>query len=197
MVKAFFRLLFRLKGWSLQVPDVAACSRCVMIAAPHTSNWDLILTLPAFDQMGIPLKFTIKKEWVRFPYDRFFRNIGAVPIDRAPKQGKKKGSKVEEMAKLFDEYEEIAMLVTPEGTRSPNPNWKTGFYHVAVKAQVPIALGYLDYEKKVAGVGDIFMPSGNVEADLARIMAFYKTKAPCHPEKFAVDEELVNKYITH
>ncbi len=195
MLRFIFRWIFRLKGWKLQVENQQGCKRCVMIAAPHTSNWDLILSVPAFELMGIPLKFTIKKEWVRFPYGKMFREIGAIPIDRSPdKQGNRK-SKVEEMTELFEKFDEIAIMVTPEGTRSLNGNWKSGFYHVALNAKVPIGLGYLDYKKKLAGVGDVFMPSGNIDEDMARIMRFYKTINPKYPEKFSVDESFLNEQL--
>ena len=94
---------------------------------------------------------------------------------------------VDAIADLFDKYDKIAVVVTPEGTRALRTEWKTGFYYIAVKAKVPIALGYLDYKNKIAGVGKLVYPSGDMDKDLKEIMAFYKTIPPKHPEKFSVD----------
>lgn len=91
------------------------------------------------------------------------------------------------MADLFKKHDDLVMLVTPEGTRSRQTKWKTGFYHVAVLANVPVALGYLDYQKKEAGVGRVVYPCGDMKNDLREIMAFYKTIVPHFPEKFSID----------
>jgi len=163
--------------------------RCVITAAPHTSNWDLLHARAAFYLMDIPMKFTVKKEWFRFPFGWLARNLGGLGIDRSPKQpGQPRKSMTEAMTELFDQHKVLAMMVTPEGTRSLRTEWRMGFYHVAVGAGVPIALGYVDYKRKHAGVGPIIHPSGDMEADLRKITAFYKDIGPKHPEKFALDE---------
>lgn len=163
-------------------------TRCVMIAAPHTSNWDFIYAIAAFDMLKIPVRFTIKKEMNKPIIGRFIERMGAIWIDRSPKAGSTtRRSMVEAMVELFKEHRELVVLVTPEGTRSLRTEWKTGFYYVAKEAGVPIALGYLDFKEKIAGVGDFFFPSDNMEADMQRITAFYKTKTPRHPELFSVD----------
>ena len=162
--------------------------RCVMIASPHTSNWDLVLMVAAFEMLGIPLRFTIKHEWLKWPFKKMMLNLGAIGIDRSPKQpGQPRPNMTEVMADIIKERERVALVVTPEGTRSLRTKWKTGFYYVAVKANVPIALGYLDYKNKIAGVGKVIYPSGNMTKDLQEIMEFYKDIAPAHPEKFSVD----------
>jgi hypothetical protein len=91
------------------------------------------------------------------------------------------------MIELFSQNKELAVMVTPEGTRSLRTKWKTGFYHVAVGAKVPIALGYLDYKNKEAGVGKIIWPSGDMAKDMREIMAFYQNIQGKHPEKFSID----------
>ncbi len=93
----------------------------------------------------------------------------------------------ESMIELFDFNEELVVMVTPEGTRSLVTKWKTGFYHVAVGAKVPIGLGYLDYKNKIAGVGKVVVPSGHMEKDMREIMAFYKDIQGKYPEKFSID----------
>ena len=182
------KIIFFFSGWTMDkdIPDDV--QRCVIIAAPHTSNWDLVHARAAFYLMGIPLRFTIKKEWFRPPFGWLTKAMGGLSIDRSPKQpGAERKSMTEAMADLFGMHEKLAMMVTPEGTRSLRTEWKMGFYHVAVGAGVPIALGYLDYKRKHAGVGPIIHPSGDMEADLRKIMAFYKDIGPKHPEKFSVD----------
>lgn len=126
--------------------------------------------------MGIPLRFTIKKEFMRFPFAPFLRSMGAIAIDRSkPGKGQKGGrSSVDAMIDLFKQYPKLVIAVTPEGTRSYNPNWKTGFYHVAMGAGVPMFPGYLDYGTRRAGVGPAFKPTGNVEVDIEKIKDYFR-----------------------
>jgi 1-acyl-sn-glycerol-3-phosphate acyltransferase len=116
--------------------------------------------------------------------------MGGIGIDRrSPKEGRKDtGSYIQRMANLFKEQDRLALLVTPEATRSLRTEWKMGFYHVAKKANVPICLGYLDYEHKVAGVGGPIFISGDIDADLRKVMAFYQPIRGKYPEKFSIDE---------
>ena len=153
-----------------------------MIAAPHTSNWDIVYTRAAFELLDLPVKFTIKKEWVNSPMGLILRPLGAIPIDREYRDGKKV-SMTQTMTELFDRYEELIVLVTPEGTRQYAPEWKTGFYRVAESANVPVLLGYLDYSKKMAGVGPIIHPTGDIDADIEEIKAFYRTIVGRYPER--------------
>lgn len=180
--------IFRLTGWSVNWNLPEGVHRCVMIAAPHTSNWDFFYARLAFYQMGIPLRFTVKKEWLRFPVGGIMRAMGAIGIDRRPKNpGEERPSMTDAMAALFHERKELVVMVTPEGTRKLRKEWKTGFYYVALKAGVPIGLGYLDYGKKEAGVGKMLHPTGDRDRDLREIMDFYRPIRACHPEKFSVD----------
>ena len=103
------------------------------------------------------------------------------------KPGDPRPSMTEAMVQLFKDHKELAVMVTPEGTRSLRTKWKTGFYHVAADAKVPIGLGYLDYANKVAGVGYMLHPSGDKDKDMREIMAFYKNIKGKHPEKFSID----------
>jgi 1-acyl-sn-glycerol-3-phosphate acyltransferase len=192
MRKFIARILFRLSGWTMDENIPAEVQRCVIIAAPHTSNWDLWYARLAFFLMNIPLRFTIKKEWMRFPFGPLTRALGGIGIDRSPKQpGQPRKSMTEAMADLFTKHDVLAVMVTPEGTRSLRTEWKTGFYHVAQMANVPIALGYLDYKRKHAGVGPIIHPSGDIDMDMRTMMDFYRNIAPCHPDKFSLDQRYV------
>lgn len=192
MGKLISRFIFWLYGWriddGLKGPLAKDARRCVMIAAPHTSNWDFIFARATFSLMEIPVRYTVKKEWLRFPVGGIFKSLGAIGIDRSPKKpGEPRPSMTEAMIQLFKENKELAVMVTPEGTRSLRTKWKTGFYHVAVGAGVPIGLGYLDYKNKVAGVGRMLYPSGDMDKDMREIMAFYKDIKGQHPDKFSID----------
>lgn len=188
LAKLFARSTFALTGWTFKndlPPDI---KQCVMIAAPHTSNWDFLYARLAFLLMDIPVKITTKDSYMRFPFGPFARALGCIGINRRPKkEGEERPSMVQVMADLFKEHDDLVMLVTPEGTRSLRTKWKTGFYYVAVLANLPVALGYLDYKKKEAGVGKVVYPGGDMKKDLQEIMAFYKNIVPHTPGKFSID----------
>jgi|SRR5690554_2533079 len=189
MFKALCRWLFKLRGWRFVGEEAAKHRRCVVVAAPHTSNWDFIFMIASFELMKLPLRFTIKREWMRFPFNLMIGPIGGLSVDRRPRaETGERPSMVEAMAGLFDEHAgDLAIVVTPEGTRALRDRWRSGFYYVAKEANVPILLGYLDYAKKEAGIGKVIFPGDDFEADMREIMAFYATIAPHTPAKFALD----------
>jgi 1-acyl-sn-glycerol-3-phosphate acyltransferase len=192
MIFYIAKFLFWISGWKLNNQMPKGVRRSVMIASPHTSNWDFFYARIAFMLMGIPVKFTVKKEWLKFPFNLIMNPLGAIGIDRSPKAGNtERKSMVDAMAEIFEGKEEMVVLVTPEGTRSKVTKWKSGFYYVAVIAKVPITLGYLDYKHKVAGVGKVVYPSGNYMKDMKIIMDFYKDINARYPEKFSVDLEVM------
>ncbi|MEQ8908652.1 MAG: lysophospholipid acyltransferase family protein [Vicingaceae bacterium] len=178
-MKLLSRFIFWITGWKIVGENPKALKKFVMIAAPHTSNWDLLYARAAYYLMSIRVKYTIKKELFFFPLGWFLKSLGGIPIDR----NKKKGNMVQQMARNFKKWEELALLVTPEGTRSYAKEWKKGFYYIALEAKVPIVLGYLDYAKKIAGIGPVIHPSGDIEADLEKILTFYRGITPKYPEK--------------
>ncbi|MCB9232309.1 MAG: 1-acyl-sn-glycerol-3-phosphate acyltransferase [Bacteroidia bacterium] len=186
-----FRLLFRLKGWKVNQKNLpAGVNKCVMVAAPHTSNWDTIFMTAAFSILKIPLKFAIKKEWMVFPVGGLFRALGGIGIDRSPKvPGQDRKSYVEAMAELFEGRKDLVIAVSPEGTRKLVEKWKTGFYWVAMTAKVPIGLGYLDYATKTAGVAELFHPTGNFNQDMEHIVSVYAPYKGKFPENFRADFE--------
>lgn len=182
-------MIIWVSGWKVDQSLKEDYRRCVVVAAPHTSNLDFVLARAAFEIMNVPVRFTIKQEWINSPLGWLFKALGAIGIDRRPKDKQSKPvSYVDAMARLFSENRELAVLITPEGTRSRQTVWKTGFYHVAKTAGVPIALGYLDYKNKVAGIGLVLWPGNDLDSDMKTIMAFYQKKHAKFPEKFAVDE---------
>ncbi|MCC9168306.1 1-acyl-sn-glycerol-3-phosphate acyltransferase [Pontibacter harenae] len=176
--KILAKLIFKAAGWKLVGNLTPENRRCVMTAAPHTSNWDFIYARAAFYLMDAPIRFTIKKEFMGFPFGGLLKKMGALPIDRS-----RNTKMVDAMVRIFKEHpEDICVMVTPEGTRKYQPRWRKGFYYVALGAGVPIVLGYLDYKKKEAGVGPTIYPTGDVEADIEKIKAFYRTKTAKFPE---------------
>ncbi len=175
-------------GWELDNHWPDDLEQCVMIAAPHTSNWDALYARLALKALGVNVRITIKDSYMKLPFGPFVRAMGGIGIDRRPKQeGDPRPSMVQLMTDLFKVHPKLVMLVTPEGTRSKQEQWKTGFYHVAVNAGVPIALAYMDYEKKKTGVGKVVYPTGDYEKDMHEIMEFYAQIAGKIPENFSVD----------
>jgi len=193
MLKIFFKFLLRLHGWTVDPITPKEAQHCVMIAAPHTTNWDFYFMRLAFYVLDIPMKFTVKREWTRFPFGIFMNPLGAVGVDRRPKvPGEKRKSLVDAMVDIITSRDRIAMVIPPEGTRSLRKEWKMGFYYTALKAKVPITFGYLDFENKRAGVGDVVVfPTGNIEKDIKPINDFYRNIKGKFPEKFSLDERYI------
>ena len=156
--------LFR---WRMEgrLPDTP---KYVLIAAPHTSNWDLPVTLCLAFAFRTKLYWMGKDTLFRRPFGTIMRWLGGIPIDRS-----KSNDVVQQSAEHFQKAESLVMLVPPEGTRQKVRYWKTGFYRIAEKAKVPILLGFLDYRRKVGGFGPTVVPTGDIEADMETIQAFY------------------------
>lgn len=177
-MKKLSAYLLRLFGWKTLL-TVEEPSKSVICVAPHTSNWDFPIGKLSYLALGRKASFLIKKSWFFFPMNLFFVAMGGVPIDRT-----KKNSVTDQMAEEFDKREHFHLAITPEGTRSLSPKWKMGFYHIAVKANVPIQLAYIDYAKKEMGITKLFYPTGNEEADLLEIHDFYRNVTAKFPHKF-------------
>jgi 1-acyl-sn-glycerol-3-phosphate acyltransferase len=190
MLKALFKFIFKFNKWSLHQPCPPEANNCIMVAAPHTSNWDFVYAITALDQLGLNPRFTIKKEFNKFLLGGMIRGLGALWIDRTPKDNQKgRLSMTQVMVSMFEEAKEpLLMLVTAEGTRTKVEEWKTGFYYTAIEAKVPICLAYMDYEKKKTGVGMCFMPNGDINADMKIIMDYYSDKVGKFPVNFALDK---------
>jgi 1-acyl-sn-glycerol-3-phosphate acyltransferase len=181
MFRWLCKLYFKWSGWKIggEMPP----ERCVMVGAPHTSNEDFFHAIPVFFILRLKLNYLAKKELFRFPFGGFFKATGGIPVDRS-----KNTRMVDVMIRLFNEKDKLVLLIPVEGTRGYVKEWKTGFYHVAVGANVPIALGYLDYAKKEAGFGPTFYPTGDIEKDILEIKKFYKSVTPKYPEKYSLSE---------
>lgn len=179
MLKVISRFILKITGWKTHVEPHLTYQRCVLLMAPHTSNWDFVIGRLALWAIGVNTSFLIKKEAFFFPVSLLLRKMGGIPVDRS--QSKKV---VWEIAKLLNKSKSLALVITPEGTRSLRREWKKGFYYIASIADVPVVLGYLDYAKKEAGIGGIIYPSDDYGGDLAKIYDFYKDFTARHPEKF-------------
>lgn len=186
MIRRIVRFLLKNTGWTIDEHLPPAIHKCIVIAAPHTSNWDLYYMMAAFSVYRLRIRFTIKQEWMRFPFSLLLKPLGGIAIDRSPRKDGNRPSFVEAMTELFNNHKELIIAITPEGTRSKNDQWKTGFFHVARAANVPIVLGYIDYGKKRAGLGKVIYPA-TLEQTLNEMNAFYSTITPRYPEKFSPD----------
>lgn len=185
MIKAFCSLLLKISGWKYVNTVPENLRSFIFLGAPHTSNHDFVPAMGVAYSLKRNAKFVIKSEWLKFPLGFFLKSAGAIGIDREKlKSGK--ASNTDLMANLFTEYPELVLMISPEGTRSPNENWKTGFYYIAQKAKVPIVLGFADYENKTAGTGLIIYPE-DFETDMKKIMDFFRDIKGKRPENFKLD----------
>lgn len=167
LLRRFARSGLALRGWTLEGAPPSD-RRYVIIAAPHTSNWDLPLTLAIGFAFGLKIHWMGKDALFRLPFGGLFRWLGGVAIDRSRPNGMVAGS-----VERFRSADELVLVVPPEGTRARVRTWKTGFYYIAHGAGVPIALGFLDYRRKVGGFGPALLPSGDIDADMLVIRDYY------------------------
>ncbi len=169
LLRPLFMLITKMVGWKV-VGEKPEHKKCVLIAVPHTSNWDF----PVMMVMAFVLRMDV--HWMgkhtlfpRGPLGAIMRWFGGISIDR-----RKSNNTVEQVVSEYRSREELMVVIPPEGTRSAVESWKAGFYHIAQAAGVPIILGYVDAKTKTMGLGPAFFPTGNYEADLKEIKAFYK-----------------------
>ena len=163
--------LLRLAEWSV---DITAPRRdkCVICVAPHTSNWDFILGLAAYRSLGRKANFLMKEFWFFFPLKYLLTSLGGIPTRH--------------IVDMFGSRGYMNLAVTPEGTRSARSQWRTGFLHIALDAHVPVQLGVIDYKRKRVVIRDEFTPTGDVDADLRQVKAYYSRwkEAARYPDKF-------------
>jgi 1-acyl-sn-glycerol-3-phosphate acyltransferase len=174
--------IFKLLGWKIVGDLPLGLEKAVLVMAPHTSNWDFFYGMTTVLIKQVPIKFAIKKEAMFFPLGYLLKKIGAIPIDRKRKQVGIT-TQVDQLIQLFQSSKKLILIIAPEGTRKYVPRWKTGFYHIAIKSNLPLVLGYLDYAKKHAGIGPIFYPTGDMEQDIQTIQAFYRDKSAKYPQQ--------------
>ena len=176
--RALARTLFAAWGWRVE-GEFPRVPKMVTIVAPHTSNWDFPVMLALAVALGIKATWMGKHTLFRPPYGWIMRRLGGLPINRSARH-----NVVEQAVESFRERERLILAVLPEGTRKRTPYWRSGFYHIANGARVPLILGFADYKRKVGGIGPVFMPSGNIEADMALIRDFYTGIVGKRPDQF-------------
>lgn len=184
IVNALFRWLsvayLRLAGWKVLGSLPPEASRSVFIAAPHTSNWDLPYTLMVAFVLRLNVHWMGKASIFRFPFGGLMRWLGGIAVDRS-----KSNNLVAASASAITQASgALQLIVPPEGTRSKVRYWRTGFYHIAQTAQVPIVMAYMDYTRKISGLGPVFYPTGDLEADMRTIKAFYAPFKGKNSEQF-------------
>ncbi len=166
----------RLMGWKIE-GEGHKVSRSVVIGAPHTSNWDFIYVMAVTFALRLNLYWLGKHTLFKFPFYHIMRSLGGIPVDRGRGQGAAR-----EALTAFKVFDDIRLVIPPEGTRSKVRAWKKGFYKIAEAAQVPVVLGFLDFKNKVGGFGPAIELSGDMETDIARIRDFYAGMEGKNPE---------------
>ncbi len=174
------RGFLRLNGWKVEGSLPVEARKCVLIAAPHTSNWDLPYTLMVAFVLNLNIYWMGKHSLFAFPFGPVMRWLGGIAVDRSRSTNLVSASAM--ALKAADGP--VQLVVPPEGTRGRTTHWKTGFYYIALEAGVPIVLAYMDYARKVSGLGPVFVPTGDVDADMAEIKRFYAGVKGRRPQHF-------------
>jgi len=171
------KLFLKATGWRLQasIPNSAGM---VVIAAPHTTNWDFIFLLAAAFALRLKINWMGKDTLFTPPFGYIMRGLGGIAVDRSTQS-----NAVDQLASRFRDGKKLALVVSAPGSRRKAQFWRSGFYWIAHSAQVPVVCGYLDYQKKVAGLGLAFVPTGNITADMDRIREFYRDIAGKYPDQ--------------
>jgi len=176
-IKLTLGLLFKAQDWQVQ-GQRPTHPKFVLIAAPHSSNWDFVCFLGAAEALDLELSFLGKASLFRWPIAGALRDLGGVPVDRS-----QASDIVQAMAVEFARRDRFILTIAPEGSRARRDRWKTGFYNIAMAAGVPIICGSIDYPRKVITIGPTILPSGDYEADMKGVEAFYRAGVGKHPER--------------
>lgn len=179
LVKAAMIGWYRWAGWKPEgvLPDFP---KMVIVGASHTSNWDFLVFVGTVDAVGRQVRFIGKHSLFRGAVGRFMRSLGGVPVDRSRSQ-----DLVGQIATEFARHEDFVLIVAAEGTRSRTTEWKTGFYHIARRAGVPIVCAGPDYPRRRGVFGPVIHPTGDYERDMAPAFAFFRSLRPKYPERAA------------
>ncbi|WP_082662575.1 MULTISPECIES: lysophospholipid acyltransferase family protein [unclassified Sphingopyxis] len=176
-VRGLLLLLYRMRGWkaSGEVPEPR---RFIIIAAPHTSNWDFVNFLGLTADLKVRAHFMGKLSLFKWPIGGFMKQMGGIPVDRH-----NASNAVQQMVEQFARRAEFMLTVAPEGTRSKARKWRTGFYQIALAAKVPMVVGMMDYGTKTGGLGPLIWPTGDFRADMMKVLEVYKSCIPKFPER--------------
>src|SRR6056297_1208573 len=176
MIASLSRGILSIFGWKTSI-SVALADKCVLIGAPHTTNWDFPITLLGLSGMGVKFNWAAKHTLFFWPVGILMKALGGTPVDR--RQG---ASFLDGVLMRFEAQEKLVLAIAPEGTRAKSPYWKAGFYMIAHRADVPIGLGYIDYARKVIGIEKIMHVSGDMQGDLAIIREYYRQRVGKYPQ---------------
>lgn len=179
MAGSIARGILKLLGWEVIDLPTDSPEKSVIVVAPHTSNYDFILGKLYYTAVGKKGGFLMKKEWFVFPFGPIFRAMGGIPVERSTK-----GSTVKQLKSFFEKHGERHIAITPEGTRSRAPRWKTGFHRIALEAEVPIEIAVIDYKNKRIGIFETFHPTQDMEKDIHYIFSKYDASQARYPDKF-------------
>ncbi|MBH5321158.1 lysophospholipid acyltransferase family protein [Aurantiacibacter sediminis] len=172
IVWRILRGLYRLKGFRI-LGSPPPLNKFILLGAPHTTNWDFVYFAGAVREMGVAPSFIGKHTLFKWPMTRFMKDMGGMPIDRS-----RKGGYVQAVAAEFARRDRLALVIAPEGSRSSDGRWRSGFWHIAKAAGVPFVPVWFDYEKRYGAIGEPIMPGESFEDDLAKIAAFYRANLP-------------------
>ncbi|MCL4212512.1 MAG: lysophospholipid acyltransferase family protein [Gemmatimonadales bacterium] len=171
--------MLRLTGWRFDGEDFPDVKKCVLIVAPHTSNWDFGVGVMAMYALGLRGAFLAKDSLFKFPLGILMRWLGGSPVDRTAKS-----DVVTQTVELVQRSERIIVVLAPEGTRKLTTRWRSGFYWIAQKAGIPICPVTFDFSRKRITLFPLFHPTGDQDGDIARIRALYEPRMARYPEKF-------------
>lgn len=176
--------LYRWKGWKLDggLPETR---KFVIAGAPHTSNWDFVFFIGATAELGIRPSFMGKNTLFKWPMTRFMLDMGGIPVDRS-----KRANYVDQIAAEFGRRDELALVIAAEGTRGSDGEWRSGFYHIAQAAGVPIVPAWVNNKTRVLGFGPPMMPTGDYAADLGRIAAYLRSRVPQEPRYMKLEAQV-------
>ena len=169
MLQKLSSLILKMLGWTIMSEVPPSLKKAIVLQAPHTSMMDFVIGRMAFWHYGVKINLLVKKEAFNTWYGGLLKAVGGIPVDR-----QKSTKLVDQVAEKFDESESLFLVVTPEGTRTRVDNWKKGFYYIALKAQVPILVGFIDYPKKIGGIGPHVYPTGDFEKDMKEIEGYLR-----------------------
>jgi len=174
--------ILKLMGWKYEslTPDF---DKCILVVAPHTSNQDFFMGKLGYTALGRNANFVIKKEWMIWPIGILIKKLGGIGVDRS-----KVTRFTDQIAEIYRIHDKFTLAITPEGTRKRNPKWKKGFYHIAIKAQIPIVLVKIDYKKKYIALFEVFTPTGDEIADIKAIQQKYKEVSGKYPDQFSIGD---------
>ena len=185
MLQTFCRwLLYKRMGWTAEITE-AHPDKFIICLAPHTSNWDFLIGQLYSKSEGLKSNFLMKKEWFFWPLGPIFRRMGGIPVWRS-----KRTSMTDNLAETAQKLSVFQLCITPEGTRKRNPEWKRGFYYIAQKANIPILLYGVDYEKKLIRCTKTIVPNGDIDSQMREIKQYFKDFKGRYPENFTIGEEV-------